>query len=631
MKTKLFYPAFDPAMVEEHNIPASMRYVGTHVEFPEGLLDGLISNEVALIDFDPETGNLEAGPFVSPPAAGNKMHLVSVGREEFISRPKSIASIQTLCFGMVIRTIRLIEKHQVLGRKLKWGFNGDQLFVVPRAGFGANAFYHRDSHSLQFLVVADQGRPSDGANGEQQGRFTALSPDIVAHETAHAIVDGIAPGLYDAAAPESLALHEAIADVTALIVSLKTGPFVTYVLDRGQGNLDGPLVGSIAEEIGALSVPSGSNKHRAHGLRNLSNTYALPRSDGTMPKEMAAVTSLEPHDLSEVLSGALFSFMMKLFVQRRKQRMVEKSTSSYSASGYAVAVSVGALASIVYRALDYLPPGEISFADFGRAMLAADRVIFPGDDEKELRDLLTEELVRRNIGTPESLSSYRDFVPPDISSQDLNRFAEGGNDWLIYDFVNRFRSLFRIPDNTPFRVHEPLVLNKTMVSSPSVADTEESTARHYRAERHSTVDLGDSDDEEENNRVDLRELLIKVSWKSREEHIINGSPRIYAFTFGTTVSIDLDRKVVLTRLSTNSDGVPEDHDTAAQSRHRKGRRDLLTNWIQEGRIAEGLDYGTSPQLVERNGVFEVRNMAHQLHVTNGVGIEIPGWLDLDES
>lgn len=63
---------------------------------------------------------------------------------------------------------------------------GPQLLVVPRAGEWANAFYERESRSLQFFYFS----PS----GESRRIYTSHSQDIVAHETAHAILDGIALG-----------------------------------------------------------------------------------------------------------------------------------------------------------------------------------------------------------------------------------------------------------------------------------------------------------------------------------------------------------------------------------------------------------------------------------------------------
>ena len=59
--------------------------------------------------------------------------------------------------------------------------------IVPRAGVKANAFYERQSRSLQFFEFAADGRDI----------FLSLSRDVVAHETGHAILDGLARDLYN--------------------------------------------------------------------------------------------------------------------------------------------------------------------------------------------------------------------------------------------------------------------------------------------------------------------------------------------------------------------------------------------------------------------------------------------------
>src|SRR6185295_18081466 len=105
-------------------------------------------------------------------------------------------------FGTVHKVISLFEEPDTLGRRIDWAFDGPQLLVVPRAGDTANAFYERYSRSLQFFHV---DRPGVGRV------YTAASQDIVAHETGHAVLDAIAPDLYDAVTPQSLAMHEAIA------------------------------------------------------------------------------------------------------------------------------------------------------------------------------------------------------------------------------------------------------------------------------------------------------------------------------------------------------------------------------------------------------------------------------------
>ena len=117
-------------------------------------------------------------------------------------------------FGTVIRAITFIEDPVVLGRGVEWAFGGRRILIVPRGRGQQNAFYHRPSGSLRFYSF-----PSEAGSAELV--HTGLSQDIVTHETTHAVVDGIAPDLYDAIGPDGLAIHEAVADFTAAMISLR--------------------------------------------------------------------------------------------------------------------------------------------------------------------------------------------------------------------------------------------------------------------------------------------------------------------------------------------------------------------------------------------------------------------------
>ena len=129
---------------------------------------------------------------------------------------------------MALRVMYMFERKETLGRDLTWGFDVPQLLIVPRAGEMANAFYYRDAHCVQFFFVTRKNKIL----------FTCLSRDIVAHEMGHAIIDGINPDLLDACTPQSLAMHEAIADLTACLMAFESHTLRAYVLEEKKGNIE---------------------------------------------------------------------------------------------------------------------------------------------------------------------------------------------------------------------------------------------------------------------------------------------------------------------------------------------------------------------------------------------------------
>lgn len=126
---------------------------------------------------------------------------------------------QQMVFAVAMKTIKLFER--ALGRKVLWAPTWDdkeatyvptrKLRVYPHALREANAYYSRTKKALLFGYFNTTNR-SAGANWI----FTALSHDIIVHETTHAILDGLHPRYAEPTSTDSLAFHEAFADITAL-------------------------------------------------------------------------------------------------------------------------------------------------------------------------------------------------------------------------------------------------------------------------------------------------------------------------------------------------------------------------------------------------------------------------------
>ena len=584
----------DPEVTEWKGVAPTEPFV---IESEAVYLDGPVTPRVAILDFDEKTGQLRPGVrFVAPASdKGVGRYEPSAARAvagEIVPREDATVSV----FGTVLKTMEMFESPDALGRKVAWAFGEPQLLVVPRAGEWANAFYERDSHSLQFFYfTAENGR----------NVHTSHSQDIVAHETAHAVLDGIAPDLYDSISPQSLAIHEAVADLAAVISAFRSRAFSEEVLRQTGGRIDNSnAFNGIAEQFAtALDETRGY-------LRQLWNNKSLGR--GAKKKDL--VDRGDPHAVSEVLSGALYSVMVRMHKALKKEyaasreprrSLVAKEETGYqqldlrkqkgaagvpgseigetsppSREGVAMkALYVGAqrLKRMICRGLDYLPPGDVSFGDLGRAILAADQASHPESGEQ--RAWLREEFVRRGIvARVRELDVKTNFERRAVSCLDLEALVD--SDWAAYQFANSHRGLLRIPRNIPFEVQPRLDVTKV----------------YWHQE----------------GPTEVRECLFKVSWTRVEPNEVGrGLPRRRRVTMGTTLAIDWKTRTVRARL-TSDDGTGQ----------REDRDRLLHNLIDEGILrlgeeacgANGLPLQGAVRADVIEGVLRIRSAARMLHL-----------------
>jgi hypothetical protein len=189
---------------------------GFLVEIADGRpRDGPASDRVAVVDLT-DGGRAARPPAKLLPPKGARRVRSFAFDEELLDpdlrdpvRFEDDTFVQLHCFACVHATLGFFE--QLLGRRIAWPFAAEQLSIVPWAGTDRKASYDRASGSIKlFEYESDDGRRI----------LTALSRDIVAHEAAHAILDAVAPDLNDAADPDSLTIHEAVGDLSALLQTL---------------------------------------------------------------------------------------------------------------------------------------------------------------------------------------------------------------------------------------------------------------------------------------------------------------------------------------------------------------------------------------------------------------------------
>ena len=547
------------------------------IESEDMFLDGPVSPRVAILDFDPETGRLRPGVPVRMPKDAKAYAGYDLVKPVTPASEVSPEAAAVSTFGCVHKTLKLFEEADALGRRVEWAFDAPQLLVVPRAGEWANAFYERESRSLQFFYFKANGKTI----------HTCHSQDIVAHETAHAILDGVVPDLYNAITPQSLAIHEAVADLAAVLCSFRCRELSEKVLGQTGGSIrQSTAFSGIGEQF------AGALNEQRNYLRDLDNDRGLPN----------LADRADPHALSEVLSGALYRMLVNLHEQLRQQyaikvqpptKSIAPAEESYvqqnvlrhpdedappteiGASLKALFVAADRTKRTIFRGLDYLPPGDVSFADLGRAILAADEASYPDSDQQ--REWLREEFTKRGVfgGDGGRIA----WPAREEIAVDLDALVQ--SDYVAYDFVNKNRDWLGIPSGVTFDVRPRLDVTKL--------------EWHRDGQRK------------------RRECIVKIRWTAIEPNALGRSlPSKRRVTAGTTLALDWETRKV--RAVLRSDRSAQDRqDTETFLRQMVDSETLRLGDEAKGPGGRPLRGVISGDALE--GVLRVRGSARMLHVT----------------
>jgi len=380
---------------------------------------GPTSSRFIVIDYDPQTDRVER------PA---RSKLVTAGTEkmlEFPYRRGSPQEAQVNAWATAIDTLDLFQQALALGREVPWAFEGSRLRILPHASCEPNAFYNRDTRALHFGYFYDA-----------KGRIikTSLSHDVIAHETAHAVLDGLRPFYLDAHEPDTGAFHEFIGDLAAMLSLFRDSRTVVEV---AQGDNFGDLVSSLAPQVGA-GLYGKADRNFLRSARN-TLTYGEVRD------------VVEVHKRSQVLTGFAFDVFEAIYHLRLEERK-RKAKGPLTRRDRVAALLVAARRNMVrlfVRPLDFLPPGSITFYEYVDVLLRLDERQYPNDPlgyRREIRRVARA----RGVLPPSSWKRPPEISNRDLLLRDINQIRSSRVG--AYRFINANRPLLGIPEHVDFRV-----------------------------------------------------------------------------------------------------------------------------------------------------------------------------------
>lgn len=417
--------AFDPSLSLKMDtaIINEITYRVPWEDGPDNFMPGPIGEYLEVVDYDPTVEKLYA-----PVDLDNKYILAQDGLSPSASNPQFH---QQMVYAVAMTTIKNFETG--LGRPVLWSPHSvveqapsskakkkagqneaeqatkienyfvKRLRIYPHALRDANAFYSPQKKALLFGYFA--ARPADATLQMPDNlTFTCLSHDIIAHETTHAILDGLHRKYTEDTNPDVLAFHEAFSDIVALFQHFTFPEALKNQISATRGDLASQnLLGKLAQEFGIAIGNYGA-------LRDAIGTFD-PKTKKWAPIEPSGdeyQTIMEPHERGSILVSAIFEAFINIYKDRVADllriasggtgilQQGELNPDLVSRLADEAAKASKHVLSMCIRALDYCPPVDITFGDYLRAIITADMDLVP-DDRRNYRLAFIDAFRRRGI------------------------------------------------------------------------------------------------------------------------------------------------------------------------------------------------------------------------------------------
>jgi len=365
--------------------------------YEEPLTLGPTGEYIEVVDFD-----APANRFYAPLNPNHPDLLAQDGLPPSEGRPQFH---QQMTYAVAMKTIRGFER--ALGRAVLWSSHYadkneqfiQRLRIYPHALAEANAYYSPEKTALLFGYFRDMAAPGKGSGGWV---FTCLSHDIIAHETAHAILHGMHRRSIEEIGPDTFAFHEAFADIVALLQHFTMTEMVAHQITATSGRLQ------MDRLLSGLAGQFGEATRTGHSLRSGIDREIDPKTQKLKDPDPTLYQKVfEPHARGEILVGAVFDAFLTIFERNTADLMriaIGRSTPSGEELSRDLVNRLAAEAAkaaehvlrMCVRGLDYLPVTDVTFGEYLRAILTADRDLVP-EDARCYRVILADAFRRRGI------------------------------------------------------------------------------------------------------------------------------------------------------------------------------------------------------------------------------------------
>jgi hypothetical protein len=425
--------AFDPILSQRIGTQ-QINEIVIKLPWDDDLAVGPIDDYLEVVDFDPASQ-----AFYAPVDLNNPLLLAQDGLAPSEGTPQFH---QQMVYAVARNTIRHFEK--ALGRCAFWSPRGidnpeklneefvQRLRIYPHALRQANAYYSPDKKALLFgYFPASATDPGENLPGGMI--FTCLSHDIVAHETTHALLDGLHRHFIEPSNIDVWALHEAFADIVALFQHFSYPGVLRDQIAKTRGDLEKQsLLGELAFQFGQAVGHYGALRS-AIGEFDKDTGEWIPNVPD--PHEIDRVS--EPHARGAILVAAVFEAFLIIY-KRRIRDLLRIATSGtgilqpgdihpdlVERLAQEASKTAGHILNICIRALDYCPPVDVDFGDYLRALITADS------------DLVSNDRYNYRLAFIEAFR-HRGIYPHDVrnlSEESLRWMGPNDNDQKIFEEI----------------------------------------------------------------------------------------------------------------------------------------------------------------------------------------------------